>query len=211
MTTAELILPVEVPHKAAIRKDTILDAAQRVFTDKGIELATMQDVASACAMSAGNIYRYFPSKSAIVSGLVERDMAEMAERFAELANSPDQVESFEKLGRQHIRHECTHNAKLCLEIWAAASRRPEIRELCTKMEDAVTANLEEFARRIVAEGRVAPGVDPKLISHLVMIMVQGMFRDAALHPAASIERHLDLLFATLTAAFAGHIQIQPSP
>jgi TetR/AcrR family transcriptional regulator, repressor for uid operon len=203
------IIP-EPNDKSGVRRESILNAAQNVFASKGFEVATMQDVAIACGMSAGNLYRYFPSKSAIVSGLVERDMAQMALRFAELAKSPDQVESFEKLGRTHIRDECARNAKLTLEIWAAASRRPELRDLCKKMEDAINADLELFIQRIIAEGRVAPSVDPKLVCNILMLMVQGMFRDAALNPDASIERSLDILFATLTAALAGHIQVQSS-
>jgi TetR/AcrR family transcriptional regulator, repressor for uid operon len=210
MTAVELVVPIELPAKAALRRDAILNAAQQVFTAKGFELATMQDVAAECNMSAGNLYRYFPSKSAIVSGLVEHDMVQMAERFAELAKSPDPVESFEKLGRQHLKQECAENAKLRLEIWAAASRRPELRDLCMKMEDAIHTDLELFVQRIIAEGRVEPGVDSKLICNILMMMVHGLFRDAALHSVDSIERGLDIMFATLKAAFAGHIKL-PEP
>ena len=84
-------------------RNSILDAAQQVFSEKGFELATIQDVATACGMSAGNLYRYFPSKAAMVSGLVERDRDQTAASFATLALSPNQLASFETMGREFIK------------------------------------------------------------------------------------------------------------
>ncbi len=197
-------------QKTGIRKDAILDAAQVVFAEKGFEVATIQDVATACGMSAGNIYRYFTSKNAIVSGLVERDRNEMASRFAELSNAPDQIEGFETLGRLYIKQECARNAKLTLEIWAAASRRPELRDLCLAMEEAVSDNMRQYLSRITAEGKLAPGVDPAMVSHLLMALAQAIFRDVALKPKHDIDQDLDVLFATMRAAFAGHIKVPTS-
>ena len=44
----------------------------------------MQHVADEVGMSAGNLYRTFPSKEAMVEGLCELDQAELARAFAEL-------------------------------------------------------------------------------------------------------------------------------
>ncbi len=198
----------EPPSKSAARRDAILDAAKQTFTEKGFEVATIQDVATACGMSAGNIYRYFTSKAEIVYGLVERDRAQMAERFAELAAAPNQIESFEKLGRSHIKHECASHAKLTLEIWAAGTRRPELRQMCLSMEEAVIGDLRKFVNRLEAEHRLAPGVDPDIVCHLIMTLAQAMFRDSALNPSHDIDRDLDIMFAVIGAALAGHIQVQ---
>jgi TetR/AcrR family transcriptional regulator, repressor for uid operon len=166
----------------------------------------MQDVASAAGMSAGNLYRYFASKAAIITGLVERDRTEMVAQFAELAKAPDQLQGFEQLGRCYVRDEVARKAPLSLEIWAAASRNPELKNLCVTMENAVTANMREFIARAAEQGDVAPGVDPALVTHLVMALVQIIFRDAVLKPGHDVERDLDILFATVRAALAGHIK-----
>ena len=44
----------------------------------GFHRTTMQDVAAEAGMSPGNLYRYFPSKEAMVIGLAERDRARVA-------------------------------------------------------------------------------------------------------------------------------------
>lgn len=216
MTETVLLTPTHMPavdlaDKGQIRRSSILEAAQKVFGEKGFELATMQDVAAACGMSAGNIYRYFPSKAAIVSGLVERDRNEMASRFAELAMSPNQLESFEQLGREHLKGECARDARLTLEIWAAASRRPELREVCTGIEQAVAADLDTFLMRVKADGIMAKGVDPAMIRHLIMVFVHALFRDAVLKPDHDITHDLDVMFATIRAALAGHIVLPNKP
>ncbi len=204
-----LALAPDHSPKTEARRAVILDAAESVFTRKGFEVATMQDVAAACSMSAGNLYRYFPSKSAIISGLVERDRAGMASEFVELSKQPDQLEGFERLGRAYIRDEVSRKAPLTLEIWAAASRQPELRGHCIAMENAITAHMREFLSRTAAQGNMASGVDPDLVTHLVIALVQAMFHDAVMKPGHDIERDMDILFATVRAALAGHIKIEP--
>ncbi|MGD9894698.1 MAG: TetR/AcrR family transcriptional regulator, partial [Dehalococcoidia bacterium] len=44
------------------RREAIRDAAVRLFVQKGVEGARMEEIAAAAGLSAGAIYRYFPSK-----------------------------------------------------------------------------------------------------------------------------------------------------
>lgn len=71
------------------RPDEILDAALKVFTEKGFAAARVDDVAAAAGVSKGAIYLYFPSKETLFEALVrrfaERVVAGAAERFTALA------------------------------------------------------------------------------------------------------------------------------
>lgn len=53
------------------RKQTIVDTALRVFAEKGIKDATIDDIAEAAELGKGTIYYYFPSKEAILEGAIE--------------------------------------------------------------------------------------------------------------------------------------------
>ena len=64
------------------RRDEILEAAQRCFVRSGFHQTSMQEICAEAGMSAGNLYRYFPSKEAIIAGIAERDRAEVAQDFA---------------------------------------------------------------------------------------------------------------------------------
>ena len=71
------------------RTGEILDRIKGIFAQKGFDGASMQDLARAAGMSAGNFYRYFPSKNAIIGALVQRDLDRMAEDFARILAAPD--------------------------------------------------------------------------------------------------------------------------
>ena len=49
----------------------ILEAAVRVFAEKGYHETRMDDIVSASQTSKGSVYFYFPSKQEIFFGLIE--------------------------------------------------------------------------------------------------------------------------------------------
>ena len=63
------------------RRAEILAAAQRCFVRSGFHQTSMQEICAEAGMSPGNLYRYFPSKEAIIAGIAERDRAEVAQEF----------------------------------------------------------------------------------------------------------------------------------
>ena len=66
----------------ALRKDQILDAAARVFAEKGFRAARMQEVADGAGVANGTIYNYFSSKDELLMALLGR-LNETEERPAQ--------------------------------------------------------------------------------------------------------------------------------
>ena len=63
--------PVRLPPRATVpRSDNrlrlVLDAAARLFREKGYASTSMRDIATACGMLAGSLYYHFPSKEALL-------------------------------------------------------------------------------------------------------------------------------------------------
>ena len=50
----------------------ILTEAERLFRHYGYSKTTMADIADGCDMSAANLYRFFPSKLALVEAICSR-------------------------------------------------------------------------------------------------------------------------------------------
>src|SRR5271155_5895470 len=85
------------------RGERLLEGAERAFVRHGFHAATMQHVADELGMSPGNLYRYFPSKEAIVEGLCAVDQAGRARAFAELmADKGDIMEAMGAALRRHV-------------------------------------------------------------------------------------------------------------
>lgn len=68
------------------RREAILDAAERVFGEKGAAQATMEDVAEAASVSKGTVYLYFKSKDDLFLALTHRPLEAVLERFAALSS-----------------------------------------------------------------------------------------------------------------------------
>ncbi|WP_395310311.1 helix-turn-helix domain-containing protein [Mycobacterium sp. AMU20-3851] len=53
-------------------KTAFLDAAERLFIDRGYRTSTIEDIAREAGYSRGSIYRHFPTRDALVDALVQR-------------------------------------------------------------------------------------------------------------------------------------------
>jgi TetR/AcrR family transcriptional regulator len=69
------------------RREDILDAAQRVFFEKGLAAATMDDIAETAELSKGTLYLYYKSKEDLYLTVMMRGMQLLYDAFSEVANS----------------------------------------------------------------------------------------------------------------------------
>lgn len=67
------------------RKNDILDAAEEVFSEKGLNGATVDDIADRAEISKGTIYLYFKSKEQIFLGIDIRATRILWDRFMNAA------------------------------------------------------------------------------------------------------------------------------
>jgi AcrR family transcriptional regulator len=66
-------------RRAEARPDEILDAALELFSENGFDGTRMEDVARRAGLSKGAVYLYFPSKKALLEGLVRRAVVPVAD------------------------------------------------------------------------------------------------------------------------------------
>lgn len=67
------------------RRKDILDAALRLFAERGFNETTVSDIAAEAGMGTGTVYLYFPSKEEVLHGLHGRFRDENIARIAEVA------------------------------------------------------------------------------------------------------------------------------
>ena len=66
----------------------ILTEAERLFRHYGYGKTTIADISQACGMSAANVYRFFPSKSALMEAICGRLISEMETRLLGIVRQP---------------------------------------------------------------------------------------------------------------------------
>jgi TetR/AcrR family transcriptional regulator len=129
---------------AADRRDQILEAALRVFADKGFAETTMDEVAADAGLAKGSLYVYFPTKEDLLRKLLSR--------FTLLPELPQLMDSIRELPpRKGI-------PKLVTQIWRRFRERRElarvvVREIHSNAERARIFNEEVGLRayRLLAD------------------------------------------------------------
>jgi AcrR family transcriptional regulator len=77
------------PAAHAVRRETFLDAAQRLIQAKGYEQMSLQDVIGDVGTSKGAFYHYFDSKAALLEGVVDRMVDGATGQVAPVLDDPD--------------------------------------------------------------------------------------------------------------------------
>lgn len=71
------------------RRKAILEAAKQVFFTKGVEDATMDDVAKAAELSKGTLYLYYKNKEDLLHGIVEKGLDILYKMFETAVKKAD--------------------------------------------------------------------------------------------------------------------------
>ena len=82
----------------AVKRNAILDVAQRLVYTKGYEQMTIQDMLDDLQISKGAFYHYFDSKQAVLEALVERRGEEVVQLLLPIVHDPV-LGALEKLRR----------------------------------------------------------------------------------------------------------------
>ena len=78
---------IQVKTKPDDTRARIMDTADALFRKLGYAKTAVADIAAELKMSPANIYRFFPSKIAIVQAMCQRCLAELEEKIWPIARS----------------------------------------------------------------------------------------------------------------------------
>ncbi|QHF97467.1 hypothetical protein DEH18_30590 [Streptomyces sp. NHF165] len=154
------------------RRQEILTAARALFADKGFVRTSMSDIAAAAGLSAGAVYRYFPSRSHLVlamcgeegggaaeatGGTEATGATEAAGGDGEPALGGTAAESVETLRRQvDPRAQGLQQARLVTQIWGNAVTDDSLATVATQRHAALRDQLAGLIEQDGADGGGRP-------------------------------------------------------
>ena len=189
------------------RQGVILDAFERCMQRSGFHRTTMQDVAREVGMSAGNLYRYFDSKEALVSGLVERERDRFVSDFDRFSEAADFISMLRQLCHAHLVDEPRSRCVQYMEIWAEGTRNPAVGAVCLTIQREVQARLASVLESAKASGQIAQTVDVPSLLTVIMALADGLWKRRAIDPDFDAEVGFRLLFAVMDRLFTGQIDL----
>jgi AcrR family transcriptional regulator len=196
-------------RRAEARPDEVLDAALSLFSAQGYGHTTVDQIAHRAGLSKGAVYLYFPSKRALLEGLVRRAIGPVA-GFAEGLGGSFRGDPRPLIARflHLVAAALTNPHTLAVPklVIREAMAAPEIAQL---YRDEVLARALPALQALLAQG-VAGGfirrVDPEMaarcvmgpiIAHLMLSEVFGVAPEGGLNLDRLIETHLAILNAGL--------------
>jgi AcrR family transcriptional regulator len=151
-------------HRAA-RSRQILDAAGRCFTRDGFHQTSMQDVFRESGLSAGAVYRYFPSKHAIVAAIAEEVLVELTAAFDEITDAEPVPPLEEAMARVlAVAHRLTGPdgpGPIALQVWSESRRDPLLADLVATAYGTIRARFVQLVRTARDAGQLPAGTDPE--------------------------------------------------
>jgi AcrR family transcriptional regulator len=185
--------PSSASQRQADRRTEILDAAQRCFARSGFHRASMQDICTEAGMSPGNLYRYFPSKEALIAGICERDRADAVASFALVDQAPNFFDGLAKLARHHLVDRTDAEVGLCAEIMAESRRHPEIAKLYQGIELDIKSRIATMLRTAADRGEIRNDIDMNTAATVLMVLGDGMSWRRSVDPKFDAESALPLI------------------
>ena len=176
-------------------KETILRSAATMFSARGYDAATLNDIAGAAGLSAGSVYNHFRGKPELFVEVVKSTLAEITPRLASAdeQTGPEWLGHFcrELLGPQRYAHRA-----LVREVRYIAGRDEEIRDLFSQYHVRSVQLIASLVRSWQASGLAARHLDADLVAELYLGQVFGLCSVELVSPQAVVrDEWLDLAAA----------------
>lgn len=184
----------------AATRERIVDAAERLFAERGFSGVSMPAIAAAAGITAGAIYKHFEGKEELFFSIVRRAVEaaptmKEAEGRTGAAALASIVAAYTTTGLKRVR-------QLAVEIHYAAAQNAKVRRLLRSSVDRDIGKLAQGIAGAQRAGKIDATLDPYLAASSIMTLIMGLMHAETLTPqlvgeaawhdciAASVERLL---------------------
>ena len=185
------------------RRNQILDAATRVFAEKGFHRATIKEIAHVAGIADGTIYTYFDSKTDVLLGILNR-LNETTEREQQLAPASERdIRSFFTAYLRQRMALLWPNAEVFRAVLPEMLVNAELRELYYEQVLAPTFKIaEHYFQAQIQQGQIRK-IDVPLTVRAVAGMLFGLLTTQLLGDEVIAARWEELPDILTTLLFDG--------
>ncbi len=176
---------------AQATRHALLDAAERLFDEKGVSRTSLQDIAAAAGATRGAIYWHFKDKADLFNAMMERTtgpLEDLARSTPDVHTAPDMGRYIE--GMVQVLQRIASDATLCRVLRIATYRIEYVEDL-----GAVQARHLQVHRQWLAHNRAAlerafaasacpAQVPPDTAALGLQVLIEGLLHSWLLDPGA---------------------------
>jgi AcrR family transcriptional regulator len=162
---------------AAERRAQILDAFHICAVRKGLERASLREVAEEAGVPASNLHHFFKNRDEIVSELVKRIVGGIVDDLkAEVRDSEDSNRRLKRILEFLLgsRGQKLEDGSLYYDLWSLAHRSQTVRQT---FQDLIRDQRETFCEMLVGTGDIVKlsKAEKKEIANIIIALVEGAF------------------------------------
>ena len=154
------------------RREELVLAAYRLIARNGFEGLRTRDVAAAVGVNIATLHYYFPTKEALIRGVVEYAMQRFRTTLAPHGSPADQLRNHLRAVRKLMLEE-PELGTVMGELDLRSSRDPSVASMLEEMNDAWLITMRGLLRRAVKEGGLRPEMDSEGVAALVVLSLTG--------------------------------------
>jgi len=160
-----------------VKRNEILDVAQRLVYTKGYEQMTIQDILDGVQISKGAFYHYFRSKQDLLDAMIGHMIEEGENLILPIIQDPD-LNALEKLQRYFDTVARWKNAQrtylmAIMRVWYADDNAIVRQKMTAAVIQRVSPLFTQIIHQGIREGLFAPNY-PAQVSEVVMSLMQSM-------------------------------------
>src|SRR6266446_1667087 len=181
-------MPKVVPEYKEEAKNRILEAANKVFAEKGYHEATMDDIAKRLGVSKGAIYLYFSGKEDLFEAMCKTAPQAFKEiLLSSFGNEANPIQSATQFFDKMLKLSAS-NPGLSFEILSEASRNPSLRRILKQNHDeyerVLTGFLDEGRKRKI----VGDNLDIRPLAKAIFVNQHGTHPNPSIRPSRSVSK-----------------------
>jgi AcrR family transcriptional regulator len=200
------IEPLTPERRRQQTRDHLLEAAARVFGERGYHGASLDDIAAAAGFTKGAVYSNFKSKEDLFLALLEsRFASELEDLKAVLAQSEvgadDRLSDFVTLIVEQPNDPARVTwGTLYEEFHLYARRNPEARARLAELDRRDVASVAEILRTERGRLNLDPATSPEDAARITLALTRGVAMMQTTDPDAIDQRFLESMLEFLARA-----------
>lgn len=139
---------MRIVKEAEVRREEILDAAEKLFAAKGFDNTSTGDILDAVKIARGTLYYHFKSKEDILDGVIQRITSQLMQDASEIVRQKE-LPVLERLTKAIMS--LNVESKIGHEIMEQV-HRPQNALMHQKMQTTLLAGINPILTELVEEG-----------------------------------------------------------
>jgi len=155
------------------RREALVRAAFNQIAEHGFEGLRTREVAAEVGMNIATLHYYFPTKEALIRGVVAHAMQRFRSTLAPHGSPADQLRNHLRAVRKLLREEPQVGAVMG-ELALRSARDPSLAQIMRETYDAWHRTLRGLLKRAARDEQLAPELDSDDVAALIMATLTSM-------------------------------------